>query len=37
MKWKAWTLRNMAKRLITLKPKDGWCESIKQGAKAEHP
>ena len=37
MSRKAWTLRSMAKRLITLKPKDGCYESVKQGAKAEHP
>ena len=37
MSRKAWTLRNTAKRLITLKPKDGNYRSVKQGAKAEHP
>ena len=37
MKWKAWTLRNTAKRLITLRLEDGCYESVKQGAKAKHP
>ena len=37
MNRKAWTLRNMAKRLTTLRLEDGGYESVKQGAEAEHP
>ena len=38
MNKKVWTLRNTAKRLITLRPKKGgWQKSVKQGAKAKHP
>jgi hypothetical protein len=37
MNRKAWTLPSTAKRLITLKLREGGRVSVKQGAEAEHP